>query len=693
MSLMRSLVVVFRVCLLLAVAAGPAVAQRGDLQVEIQNIPEQLFLTRDEREIDVAGRASIFGGMKQLDLFLILDASNSLWRTDPKDHRVQAAEALIRALPASSDMRVGVIAFDTDAFMIAPLSEDREVVLEELPGLRRDGGTNLHDGIRMALESFAEAGRPEAAHIALLFTDGKSDKKKAILAAEEARSRGAVIHSVLLLDRDKSENLLRTIAGTTGGSFVYVDDPEELPRAFLDLRTTGVEHVKLSVDGGALIDTDLVAGSFRGNVPLRPGHNDIDAIATDLDGATAADRVRVTVTGPLRVAIASPIDGARFMERESETEVRIRASIFSEPTEALRRSFPQLGVESVVLHVRDSPPIPTTLEGDSFKAVVPLTLHANRIMATATSIDGRTGETWVDVDVRPPGCSELTVSAVRDGRAAISLDDRGVEVIFDASGSMWGRMNGRPKITIAKETVREAMTGFPADIHTALRVYGHRSPREEKNCEDTELLIPLRTDQADRIRQAIEGFTPRGQTPLGYSIEQVPSDFGDYAGERAVVVITDGIESCDGDAVAAAQAFQEPGRNRPIHVIGFGIEAGHEEAMPSLRLIAETTGGKILRAGNGAELRHALAATAGTTFSIWRGKQHVGSGTLGANERFPLEAGDYTLRLHSDPLREFPLTVGVQESLALTLVREGERYFSRDARRAATYFDCAPEGQ
>jgi uncharacterized protein YegL len=278
MSLMRSLVVVFRVCLLLAVAAGPAVAQRGDLQVEIQNIPEQLFLTRDEREIDVAGRASIFGGMKQLDLFLILDASNSLWRTDPKDHRVQAAEALIRALPASSDMRVGVIAFDTDAFMIAPLSEDREVVLEELPGLRRDGGTNLHDGIRMALESFAEAGRPEAAHIALLFTDGKSDKKKAILAAEEARSRGAVIHSVLLLDRDKSENLLRTIAGTTGGSFVYVDDPEELPRAFLDLRTTGVEHVKLSVDGGALIDTDLVAGSFRGNVPLRPGHNDIDRV-------------------------------------------------------------------------------------------------------------------------------------------------------------------------------------------------------------------------------------------------------------------------------------------------------------------------------------------------------------------------------------------------------------------------------
>ena len=74
-------------------------------------------------------------------------------------------------------------------------------------------------------------------------------------------------------------------------------------------------------------------------------------------------------------------------------------------------------------------------------------------------------------------------------------------------------------------------------------------------------------------------------------------------------------------------------------------------------------------------------------------QQHIGSGTLGASERFPLAAGDYTLRLESDPPREFPLTIGVQESLALTLVREGERYFSRDARQPVTYFDCAPEGR
>jgi len=39
------------------------------------------------------------------------------------------------------------------------------------------------------------------------------------------------------------------------------------------------------------------------------------------------------------------------------------------------------------------------------------------------------------------------------------------------------------------------------------------------------------------------------------------------------------------------------------------------------------------------------------------------------------------------------LTIGIQESLAFTLVREGDRYFSRDAWQAATYFDCAAEGQ
>ena len=171
-------------------------------------------------------------------------------------------------------------------------------------------------------------------------------------------------------------------------------------------------------------------------------------------------------------------------------------------------------------------------------------------------------------------------------------------------------------------------------------------------------------------------------------MEQLPADFGDFEGERAVVLITDGIESCDGDAVAAAQGFQQEGLHRPIHVIGFGFETGQQEALDSLRLIAETTGGKFITAGDAGELRRALSETAGTSFSIWRDAIHVASGTLGANESFQLPAGDYTLRLLSEPPREFSFVMGAEESVTLTLAREGDDVSTRASRQPATYFLC-----
>jgi len=678
--------------LLLVGAISLSFAQKGELQVEIQNLPDQLLLTHEETETDVEGAASIFGGLKHLDLILVLDASKSLHRTDPKDYRLKGAIALVHALPRKSDIQIGIVAFDSDAYLVSPLTSDREKIVQKLAGIERDGGTNLHDGIRVALDGFDAGARPDSAHIALLFTDGKSDREKALLAAGEARDRGAVFHSLLLLDRDKSANLLQTIARTTGGSFVYVDDPEKLPAAFLDLRTTGVDHVKLRVDGGPPIDTEFIAGSFSGTVPLALGKNLINATATDLEGATADDEVEITVTGPLRVAIASPVDGTLYTRLEPETAVEVRASVFRDPPDALLRAYPTLGIDSVMLHAGGTGPIPTEFVDGKFVASVPLALQGNRITATATSFDGRTGEAIVDVTVRPPGCSRLRVSAMRDGRPAISLNDRGLEVIFDASNSMWGQIDGTPKITIAKDTVRDVMTGFPEDFFVALRVYGHQHHRDRHNCEDSELLIPLGTGNVAEIRRAIEGFKPKGQTPLGYSVEQLPADFGDFVGERAVVLITDGIESCDGDAVGAARGFQEEGKRRPIHVIGFGFRLGAEEreALASLRLIADTTGGKFITAGDADELRRALAETAGTPFSIWRGERLVDRGTLGANEIFQLPSGDYTLRLDSEPARQFELTLGAEETLALSLVREGERVFTRDTREPASYYLCAP---
>ncbi len=125
-----------------------------------------------------------------------------------------------------------------------------------------------------------------------------------------------------------------------------------------------------------------------------------------------------------------------------------------------------------------------------------------------------------------------------------------------------------------------------------------------------------------------------------------------------------------------------------MHVIGFGFEPGQMEALDDLRAIAGRTGGRFIRAGDGGELRRALAATAGTPFSVWRGSQFVGRGTLGADEVLQLPAGDYALRLESDPPQIFPITLGIEEALDLTLVREDDDVFTTERRQPAPYNLC-----
>ena len=109
------------------------------------------------------------------------------------------------------------------------------------------------------------------------------------------------------------------------------------------------------------------------------------------------------------------------------------------------------------------------------------------------------------------------------------------------------------------------------------------------------------------IRRAIAGVKPRGQTPLGYSLEQVAADFGSFRGERAVVLVTDGLESCGGDPVAAARRLhQESGVT--VHVIGFGLGSAADADAASLRAIAQASGGRFVSAGSAAELRDACKA-------------------------------------------------------------------------------------
>jgi Mg-chelatase subunit ChlD len=671
----------------LLLAAGASGAERGpgELKVEIHAPHEGQVFTSLEPEVAVEGGASVFGGVRYLDLFLVIDSSKSLLQTDPKDQRAAGAVALVRSLPARSDVQIGVVEFSGKAELMAPLTADRNAIVAALRGLGRSGSTNLAAGIRAALDGFETRARPESSRVVLLFTDGKSDEDDTLEAMQEARRRGVAIHTLQLgSDRDAGE-LLAAVARGTGGSFLRVTDPARLPEAFLGLRTTGVEHVTLSANGGAPVPAPLAGGSFSVPLTLRPGENTIVATATSLDGETRQASVHVFLTDELTLRIETPLPGTLYTDRETQAVVTGTATLFAGIAPERLADHPDHGIREVLLRVDDSPPFVTQLLDGRFEGRVLLHEGENRILATATAIDGRVADAAVPVTVRPPGCGELKVQALRDGSPALSVSDRAVELVVDASGSMWAQLGGRSKMSVAQEILDGALDWMPGDLSLALRVYGHQQPREKRDCKDSQLLVPFGPESRERIREATASIQPRGQTPLGYSLEQVAADFGAFRGERAVVLVTDGIESCGGDPVAAARRLAQD--SVAVHVIGFGL-GGEDEDQAALRAIAEASGGRFLTAGSADELREALSVTVGTAFRVSRAGQVVAAGTLGTDETIRLPSGAYTVHLDSRPPREVPVELASEEAFTLLLERRQETVTHQALRSPAEYFAC-----
>ena len=149
--------------------------------------------------------------------------------------------------------------------------------------------------------------------------------------------------------------------------------------------------------------------------------------------------------------------------------------------------------------------------------------------------------------------------------------------LLDASGSMleqWERPN-QTRWSVAKSILTKLVDslGQNTKLELGLRVYGHRSPQEIKNCKDTWLEVPFRARSHTAIIQKLSEIKPKGVTPITYSLEQAANDFPSNAGYRNIVIlITDGIESCGGDLCATSRALQKKGVFLRPYIIGLGLK-------------------------------------------------------------------------------------------------------------------------
>ncbi|MBL3600347.1 MAG: VWA domain-containing protein [gamma proteobacterium endosymbiont of Lamellibrachia anaximandri] len=187
--------------------------------------------------------------------------------------------------------------------------------------------------------------------------------------------------------------------------------------------------------------------------------------------------------------------------------------------------------------------------------------------------------------------------------ATAKVEPARMVLVLDASGSMWGQIKGKAKITIAKAVMADLIRELPTDFQTGLMVYGHR---RKGDCDDIEMLMPVGPHNAVAMNAKVQGISPKGKTPLSESVRQAAKALR-YTEERAsVVLVSDGLETCHADPCALAAELAMSGVDFTVHVIGFDIS---QEEQTRLRCMADRTGGLFLAASDAQTLRDALSKT------------------------------------------------------------------------------------
>jgi Ca-activated chloride channel family protein len=152
--------------------------------------------------------------------------------------------------------------------------------------------------------------------------------------------------------------------------------------------------------------------------------------------------------------------------------------------------------------------------------------------------------------------------------------------LFDASNSMYGQWQSGVKIDIAKKLLGQLLDSLQPieNLQLALRVYGHQKPVTPQDCDDTKLEVPFSNKNALTIKKRLLEINPKGTTPIARSLEASANDFPDKLSRNIVLLITDGIEACDGDPCTISAALQKKGIFLKPFVIGLGLDANYMKA-------------------------------------------------------------------------------------------------------------------
>ncbi|MEK5100995.1 VWA domain-containing protein [Cytobacillus sp. FSL M8-0252] len=212
---------------------------------------------------------------------------------------------------------------------------------------------------------------------------------------------------------------------------------------------------------------------------------------------------------------------------------------------------------------------------------------------------------------------ESSLNKPKEAEELASKEQYNVEIVLDASGSMANYMGSKTRMDLAKESIEEFASTLPEDVNLSLRVYGHEGSGSDEDkkmsCAANELVYESQTYNESELSSALNSFEPAGWTPLAQSIKEAKEDLSKYSGgehKNVVYIVSDGIETCDGDPVVAAKELKDSGISPVVNVIGFDLASKDEQ---QLKDIAKAADGSYVNVNNQNQLNDELSKTVNDT--------------------------------------------------------------------------------
>jgi Ca-activated chloride channel homolog len=197
-----------------------------------------------------------------------------------------------------------------------------------------------------------------------------------------------------------------------------------------------------------------------------------------------------------------------------------------------------------------------------------------------------------------------------------------VAILLDSSGSMAAKVGSKTKMEIAKEAVRNYASKLPQGSNVMLRVYGQKGSNADSDkkvsCESTEVVYELNTYNENGFQNSLDKFKPTGWTPIAGAIQAAQKDLEGQNGDKAenlIYVVSDGVETCDGDPAAAAKAIADSPAKAQVNVIGFDV---NNEGQQSLRKIAQAGGGEYHSVNSAADFEKYLLGEKNKLWLEWQ---------------------------------------------------------------------------